>query len=452
MKPIKTDVVVVGAGPTGLATALGLVTIGLKVVLVRREPAQSPAGAAAADAAPTAISAGSPVGTSVSPFDLRVFALSPASRGLLQRLGAWPLLDPERIAPVYDMRVFPSPAAGARELHLSAYEAGCEALAWIAENANIVAALDQVLAATKVRQLVGEVVGLEPEHSPDQGLLRLADGQAVAARLILGADGAGSPLRGLAGIAVAEKSYDQRGVVAHLATARAHRDCATQWFGRHGILALLPLPAHPALGVPVGVDLLRSDAGPIPADEHRVSMVWSTRTADALALVDEGPDALAERLTGIVGDRFGPIRPLGPIAGFDLRRLRADSLIAPRFALLGDAAHVVHPLAGQGLNLGLGDVDTLISVMADASGRYRKANFDPGSALLLRRYQRRRAEPIANMQRMTDWLSTAFDPDAGAPFGLPRGPWQALRDTGWAIASGNRLLRQQFVRYATHYS
>ncbi len=428
MRAIKTEIAVVGAGIVGLSAALSLAQAGLKVLHIRQaEPAPTPP-------APD------------RPFDRRVYAIAPASRALLESMSVWQSLPPDRVAPVYDMRVFPATHQEAQELHLSAYEAGCEALAWIAESEALIAVLEQALSFARVKSHIGTVVSLDPDAGQHYSTLTLADGQTVQAGLVVAADGAGSPLRGLAGIAQSRKPYNQKALVAPLALGLPHRDGAWQWFGDHGVLAVLPLPRHASLA---GSHLpaLDPDTG-----GHRASLVWSTHTEFAEHMLAQPPAALGEALTALTGRRLGEIQVLEPAVGFDLRLCRSASLIANRMVLVGDAAHVIHPLAGQGLNVGLADVAVLARTLSQARSHYRKASFDAGSPLLLRRYQRYRAEPIAAMQQITDLLSRAFDPGQQLlpSLGeLPRAPFEALRDAGWALASQNRFLRKQFVRYAT---
>ncbi|MFK7964149.1 MAG: FAD-dependent monooxygenase [Burkholderiaceae bacterium] len=431
----------VGAGIVGLATTLALSQRGTKVTLLRpgragqipdtRESAQK---AASVDA----------------PFDRRVYAIAPASQQFLDELGIWSALPAERIAPVYDMRVYPSARAKARQLHLSAYEAGCEALAWIVESQVLMTALEQALGFARVKTVVGTVASIESDDDPLLTTVTCDDGQQLNAKLVVAADGATSPVRGLGGIAVTEKSYGQKALVAALALEHAHGDSAWQWFGDHGVLAVLPMPCHEQMQfADRHPDLPRDTGG------HRASLVWSTQAEYAEQMLSRPPAELSVAITALAGQQLGQITALQSPVAFDLRLVRAESVIGQRLALVGDAAHVIHPLAGQGLNLGLADAQCLAAVLGDARQQYRKANFDAGASLLLRRYRRRRAEPVAAMQQVTDWLSRLFDPTQtllpDAPE-LPRWPIDWIRDTGWSIAADSSFLRQQFVRYATQKS
>lgn len=429
MRAIKTEIAVVGAGIAGLSAALSLSQAGLKVVHVRQS--EPPAGSL----------------DEARPFDRRVYAIAPASRALFEAMSVWESLPAGRIAPVYDMRVYPAPDQYARELHLSAYEAGCEALAWIVESGMLISVLEQALRFAKVRSVVGTVANFDPLARARHSALTLADGQVIEAQLVVAADGAGSPLRGLAGIAQTRKPYHQKGMVAPLALGEPHRDSAWQWFGSHGVLAVLPMPRHRALDYTNAVAGLAADTG-----GHRASLVWSAHTGVAEQMLGESPAVMSRAVTELTGGQLGRIDLLEPAAGFDLSLCRASSLVGDRLVLVGDAAHVIHPLAGQGLNLGLADVAVLARTLSQAREQFRKASFDAGNALLLRRYQRQRAEPVAAMQQITDLLSRAFDPaQALLPSfaGLPRKPIELVRDAGWRLAAEVPFFRKQFVRYAT---
>jgi 2-octaprenylphenol hydroxylase len=419
------DVVVVGRAPVGLAAALALARTGVRVAMVGPEAAGAGSGGS-----------GGPL-AEPSDWDNRVFALSPSSRRLLEALGVWQALDASRVAPVHDMRIWPAAAAPAgseqgagrqnsRPLHFSAWEAGIDALAWIVENRNLVAALAQACRFAGLPVHPSPLEALDTSSEPGAARLLLKDGRTIRAKLVVGADGAGSRVRELAGIAGTLTDYPQRALVANFDTALPHRDCAFQWFGEHGVLALLPLPA-----------------GQVQGAAGRCSIVWSAPHALADELLAITPSELAQRVEALAGSALGAMTPLGRVAGWPLRLGRVDAMIAPRVALVGDAAHVVHPLAGQGLNLGFGDVQALADTL-----RAREPLRDPGERMLLRRYERARAEPVAAMRLATDGLQRLFDSGSSllnGPFGPPM---SALRDAGWAVVAGSGPLRRFLISQA----
>lgn len=438
MSAIRTDIAVAGAGVAGLAAAAALAGAGFKVALVHRGPPLSAQGGQPAPPVPVQ---GAPT-PAFEAYDDRVYAISPESRALLESVGAWDRLDPSRVAPVYDMRVYPAPATQKRplsrdELHLSAYEARADALAWIIEQRQLQRALAASL-PRRVREVVGEVSGLQWQPDGRAVVLQLADGTALRSALLVGADGAGSAVRAHAGIALQGRSYDQRAVVAHLRCERGHRDTAWQWFGPHGVLALLPMPEWP--GLPA--DAVDAD----PVQGRIVSLVWSTSPERAQALLDGTPDVLAASIGEVTGHALGGLHSLTKPRAFDLARRWAVSPIGDRVVLVGDAAHVMHPLAGQGLNVGLGDVASLAAVLGEARTGFVGSGFDPGHALLLRRHRRRRAEPVAAMLALTDALQRLFGPGAQAPAALAM---RLVRDAGWRFIASQPLLRRQLSRYAT---
>jgi ubiquinone biosynthesis UbiH/UbiF/VisC/COQ6 family hydroxylase len=423
---MQADVAVVGRGAVGLTAALALARIGLPTTLI---------------GAPPSVDAGTVAGDDVDPWDLRVFALSPATRALLESIGVWHALDAARIAPVYDMRVFPAFTSDRDVLHFSAYEARVEALAWIVEQRNLMRALGQAVRFAGL-QIVDEAFdrvdadprtlqsasGTVPEPTISVGL---EGGRRLSVRLLVGADGAGSRVRESAALTWSVSDYPQRALVAHFDTGRPHRDIAWQWFGRDGILALLPLPLPwPPATAP-------------DAPQGRVSMVWSAppELADALLAMTSGE--LAARVQQAAGAALGTMSAISRVQAFPLRLGRVASMVGHRVALVGDAAHLVHPLAGQGMNLGFGDVAALVRVLREgASGG------DPGDRLLLRRYARARAEPVAAMRSATDALQRLFDPTRRpAPAALAPLVESALA-LGWRAVAGSRWFRRQLVAQA----
>jgi 2-octaprenylphenol hydroxylase len=316
-------------------------------------------------------------------WDSRVYAISPGSAGFLDGLGAWKRLDHSRIAAVHEMQIC-GDAADAK-LHFSAYESGVAELAWIVENRQLQSVLWQ---------------GLEQQHNlelfcPDKcaalqvhdgaAEISLANGRILSARLVVAADGMHSWTRQAAGMAVAQEPYEQMGVVANFATEKPHHGTAYQWFRPDGVLAYLPLPGE------------------------RISIVWSTPDAHAAELLALPPDALCAHVAEAGRNSLGALELLTAPAQFPLVHLRATRLVAPRIALIGDAGHVVHPLAGQGVNLGFGDARVLAKVLLE-----RELFRDPGEIRLLRRYERARAEDILALGWMTDGLQRLFGASGGA--------------------------------------
>ncbi len=391
------DAVVVGRGAVGAAAALGLSQAGLKVGWIG--PASRPAPESAG-------------------WDARVFALSPGTRELLRSLRVWDAMPAARIAPVYDMRVYAGQRADSPELHLDAYSGRVDALAWIVENRTLSRTLDDALRFAGVASIDDAVAALKVEDGP-QGVatLTLASGRTVGARFVVAADGADSTLRALAGIEPRIRDYGQRGVVANFDATLPHGDTAYQWFGPElGVLALLPLPAD-------------------SPERGRASMVWSAPDALAGELLALSPEALAERVGQASHGTLGTLATITPAQAFPLRLIRVPRLVAPRMVLVGDAAHAMHPLAGQGMNVGFGDVAELLAVL-----RGREPYRDLGDPLLWRRYERARREAVSLMQDATDGLQRVFGP-------LPE-PLAGLRDLGWRVVARTDWLRRRMIAQA----
>ncbi len=429
------DVAVVGRGAVGSAVALALARGGRKVALI------GPGGSGGAGA--LAPARGAPAGEAAR-WDARVFALSAGSRRLLDSLRVWDGIDPGRVAPVYDMRVHGDARQDSTQLHFSAYEACVESLAWIVENSNLTAAFDAALRFSSVVSIDGEVnrfevtdrrggqvvdplvpggAGSRLPPSGDEARLTLADGRLVRARLVIAADGANSRLREQAGISHEVRDYPQHAVVANFDTTLPHRDCAWQWFGPHGVLALLPLPA--------------------PSGRGRAGIVWSAPPPLADQLMALEPQALADHVAAQSHHVLGSMTTITPPQRYPLRLIRAARVIGPRLALIGDAAHVVHPLAGQGMNLGFGDVTELAGLLDSPAARR-----DPGDPLLLRRYERSRAEAVAAIRLTTDTLQRLFDAGWTDRLGPLRTPVVRTRELGWRMVAGSGWVRRQLITHA----
>ena len=376
------DVAVVGGGPVG--ACLAIAAHGMRTAVVSHE--RRAARAAREDV-----------------FDARVYALSPGNVAFLQRLGVWSRIPAARVEPVLAMRVFGDD--GHSSLEFDAYRAGVPELAWIVEDAALQDALWQAMDCEVV---TGECASLALEGD---AVLAFRDGRRLSAALVVGADGADSFVRRAAAIPAAEKGYEQSAVVANFHCEKAHQGVAWQWFQGGPVLALLPLPGR------------------------QVSMVWSLPAARASNVVSLSPQALCAEVEAAAHGALGKLSLATPPRSYALRRLRAQRLVQARVALLGDAAHVIHPLAGQGLNLGLQDAQTLATVLAS-----REPGRDPGDARLLRRYERQRAEPILAMNAVVDGLFRLFG-DGGER-------WSRLRNAGLNLTDRLPVLKNILIRQA----
>ena len=384
---VSFDVAVVGTGVVGLAAALGCAQQGLRVALIGPVPRLR-------------------VPTGEVPFDPRIYALAAASIQLLEDLRAWPQVDHGRIQPVVRMQI-EGDAGGS--LSFDAYSAAVESLATIVEEGELLRALWMACGfAPALSHLDDSFQALEP--GADRVRVRLAAGRAIEPRLVLGADGRASAVRAAAGFNVIETPYRQTAVVANFACTEPHRGVAHQFFTDEGVVALLPLPGG------------------------HVSLVWSAPEAVATELLALVNGELATRVGARTQGRLGALAQRGQAHGFDLCDLRVDRVVADRLALLGDAAHVVHPLAGQGLNLGLQDVAQLLKVLAG-----REPWRDPGDLVLLRRHERARAEPVGLMRLTVNSLARLFETPN------PAVRWVRNRGLDWVQATPpvkNLLIRR----------
>ncbi len=389
------DVIVVGGGLVGASFALALEPR-LRVAVIEATPEVTPE-ATLAQPDPDA-------------WDARVLAVSPASRALLDSIGVWARLDPHRIGVCRAMQVH-GDHPGAR-LEFSAYDAGVEVLAWMVESRALLAAMRACI------ETASNVVMIAPARCAALATegpactLRLQSGEMLQSALVVGADGAKSWVRAAVVIEAATFDFEQTGVIANFEAEHAHHGDAFQGFLPGGeVLAFLPLPGR------------------------RVSIVWSARTEHARALVALAPEALATEAERASGGRLGRLMPLGAARGLPLRAVSAVRMFAERVALIGDAAHVVHPLAGQGVNLGFGDAQYL-ALTLNRREEYR----DCGDARLLRRFQRARAEDILAMRTVTRGLHGLF----GLAGPIP----QWLRNTGLNLTDRLPVIKTILARRA----
>lgn len=397
---LTCKICVVGNGAIGKVAALSLAQAGWEVVVLAPDaPAASPATVATAEPG----------------WDVRVFALNAVAREVLASIRVWEALDAARVAPVEAMRVFGDGADQLKSgsLGFDAYGARAEALAWIVENRNLDQTLQSALRfAPNVRQVNGRAVRLE--QGADQAEITLDNGQRITTELVIGADGAQSWVRGQCDIGLDYRSYAQQALVSNFSCEVPHHGIAYQWFGSaEGVIALLPLPGK------------------------QVSLVWSAPEPLAKQLQRESLEQVAERLTALSGHQLGQLQPLQPAARglYPLNLLRPHAMMAPRVALVGDAAHVVHPLAGQGMNLGFGDVQVLQAILQGP-----KAQHDCGDPSLLARYQRQRKEEVLLMQLTTDALMRLFAVDLEAV--------RVLRNAGMQLLDRLSPLKRRLISHA----
>ncbi|WP_126443854.1 UbiH/UbiF family hydroxylase [Sulfuricystis multivorans] len=379
------DLIIVGGGLAGLSLAVALRKSRLRIALIESHPPMRPQG-----------------------WDARVYAISPANVRFLDEIGIWRHLDLGRCQKVVRMSVH-GDRGGA--LEFSAYESGVEALAWIMESS----LLQGELWETAKRQ--GNVDLLCPaapallDIGDSEAVLELLDHRTLSAKLIVAADGADSWTRAAAGIEVEFRPYEQMGVVANFRAGQAHFGTAWQWFRADGILAYLPLP------------------------NDLVSIVWSTPTAHAKGLLSLEPAAFCDRVAAAGFYRLGALELVTPPTGFPLRLMRAPRTVAPRLALIGDAAHTIHPLSGHGINLGFQDAKSLAETLAACP-----EHVDCGDLHWLRRYERARREEVVALQSVTHGLQRLF--------AVPQLPVAALRNLGMNLFDRLPVIKDVLARYA----
>lgn len=397
---MQFDVLIVGGGLAGLSLASSLRDSRLKIALIEGCPDT-----------PRRFHATPPIfasGDVAEDWDVRVYALSPANANFLNRIGAWKHLERSRIAAVREMHIV---GDGDGRLDFSASDAGIGELCWILESSLLSSELWENVKRQSNVSVFRPATPASLDFSADSACLTLAGGEQLDARLVVGADGRDSWVRQAAGLSAKDTPYGELGVVANFVCERPHRATARQWFRADGVLAWLPLPGN------------------------RISIVWSTGTEHARALLALPADELAERVGAAGGNALGRLRPLTPAAAFPLSLLRVPTTIAPRLALIGDAAHGIHPLSGHGINLGFQDAAALGELLA-ATPAWQ----DVGDDRLLRRYQRARREETLLLQNVTDALRQLFAADLP---GLP-----SLRNAGLALTQRSPRLKNMLIRYA----
>lgn len=399
MKPKSFDVVIAGGGLTGPTLAIALANAGLKVALADAEPIE----------------------TRLSPdFDGRASAISAANWRQWRALGLTDMLQADA-QPIRQILVTDGPAPGASAaaplpvfLGFSSDNLGGdpdEPMGWMLENRRIRAALSTALTKRKVKTFAPAAVRSVTLDGP-MARVTLADGAVLEAPLVVGADGRRSIVRQSAGISTYGWDYDQCGVVATVALERDHEGVAHEYFLPGGPFAILPLTGQ------------------------RASLVWSEHRDRARALVQASPEAFEAHLARRFGDVLGSARLQGNRMQFPLSLQMAEKMIGTRTALVGDAAHAVHPIAGQGLNLGLKDVAALAEVIVEA----RRVGEDWGSDLVLERYARWRRLDAASLAAATDLFTRLFSNDHPA--------LRLIRGAGMAAVNRFGPAKRLFVREA----
>lgn len=390
------DVCVVGGGVIGKTAALALAQAGQRVCML-------------VGAAPTAKAARA----AASGWDARVYAVNQVAHDLLHGLKVWNALDANRVTAVDGMVVTGDAKNYPGVLEFDACSARVSALSWIVEDSNLNQALDAALTfAPNLRIVNATAKALKTVEAGAS--LQLDNGESIAAKLVVGADGGQSWVRSQCDIGLDYSSYEQRAIVSNFACTRPHHGVAYQWFTQEqGIVALLPLP------------------------DSQVSLVWSAPEALAQTLLRETPAQLARRLSELASAQLGELTPLHPevVHDFPLMLIKPYAMIAPRVVLIGDAAHVIHPLAGQGMNLGFTDVAVLVKTMNE-----RKPQRDCGDPRVLGSYARMRKEDVLLMQIATDSLARLFAVDAE--------PLRFVRNAGLHLVNRLPALKRRLMTHA----
>jgi len=384
------DILIVGGGMVGATLACALQDSGLKIALLESHP---PADIQADD-----------------PIDPRVSAVTRASQRIFAALGAWPGMTARRVSPFREMHVWD--AGGDGVIHFDAAELGEDALGHIIENRVIQRALWERLQSAGTVELLSPAAVADMQGDGALFRARLSDGRILRARLAVGADGAQSRVRHYARIRTHGWAYDQQALTATVGTEYSHRETAWQRFLPTGPLAFLPL------------------------HDGRCSIVWSTTPQQARQLLAQDDAEFCRQLEQAFGGALGRITSVGERAVFPLRLQFVDSYVRPGLALIGDAAHTVHPLAGQGVNLGILDAACLAEVLKDAVAHGR----DIASLKVLRRYERWRKGHNLTMMAVMDGFKRLFGSD-----------WQALRlarNAGLTLTDSMPPVKQLIMSHA----
>lgn len=402
---VNVDIAIVGAGMVGASLAASLRDTGFSIALIDAQPA-------------SALRTAKPLASNTNDFEARVSALTFASRDLLDSVGAWSLLAPQQVMPYRKMHVWDK--LGTAEIDFDAAELYQDALGYIVENQNVVAALHQALEGQSnvecfFDSTIERVVKPNPEESLHQ--LQLSDGGSIHCQLLVAADGANSRIRNWLSMATREWDYQHHAIVATIKTAKPHQKTAWQCFNESGPLALLPL----------------EDAD---SSSGYCSIVWSQTPERAQELMGLDDEAFLDALTGESEQILGEVLEVSKRFSIPLRQRHAKDYVAPGVALIGDAAHTIHPLAGQGVNLGFKDVTALskMLLLADQKG------LEADNMLLLKRYQRQRqGDNLLMMGAMEGFKRLFAQPD-------PLIRW--ARNFGLGAVNKQPFVKKQLMKHA----
>ena len=393
------DVLICGSGLVGLAMALALVPTRLRIALLD----------------PHVVPSAPEDGMEQPGFDARVSALTPASRALFEALGVWGRIEALRVCPYTDMQVWDADGTGS--IHFSAAELHQPCLGYIAENSLVAGVLaDAARASAQIEILQGSLDTFVAQ--PHGQLVTLGDGTQLSCKLLLGADGGNSRVRALANIAAKEWDTGHHALVTTVLTEQPHRYTAWQRFMPTGPLAFLPLYL------------------PGAALQRHSSIVWSCvpELADELLALDAAP--FMRRLETAFERRLGAVESIASRHAFPLWQKHAEHYVQSGLALIGDAAHTIHPLAGQGVNLGLADVKSLAGVVLRAVQRGE----DFASEQVLSRYQRERKAANLGMLLVMEGFKRAF--------GSQNLQVRWLRNVGLKAADSMRPFKQAVMKGA----
>lgn len=406
------DVVIVGAGLIGATMALLLRDSGLRLALLDSQPMLTSYPSASAQSPDAA----GPSEFNPSEFDPRVSAITPASRELFESLNVWQAMSQQRVGPYTHMHVRETDGTGS--IDFCAADIHVNALGYIVENRVSVAAMHQQLKNQPGLDCLMPASVSAVSNQPAMARLTLDSGKQLGARLLIAADGAQSPVRAMTGFTTREWDYEHEAIVCSVRTEQKHGQCARQIFMDDGVLAFLPLAA--------------------PGDEagHWCSIVWSVLPTRAHALMGLPDQAFCQTLSYASEHWLGDVQQTGRRFSFPLTQRHAVDYVQGRTVLVGDAAHSIHPLAGQGANLGLADAVILARELSSG----KAAGRDPADPLVLARYQRLRKPHNLSMMLMMEGFKRLY---ADQPLAVR---W--LRNTGMKAVNQWPLLKHQLIREA----